>query len=128
MKQNPELENFYSKTVQQLKHNDKLKLVNEDSGSVEGRVFTIPHLVTKQKKRLVYDASTRHEGRSLNDVLHQGEDNLQKLTDVILRFRRYPVAFTADVKEMFLQCGINEPDRDLLRILWFKDHDLDALL
>ena len=127
LKRNTQIENFCSKTVQQLLDTDKLELVDEDSGFVEGRVFSIPHFVTKQKKKqLVYDASARHEGRSLNDVLYQGEDNLQKLIDVILRFRHYPVAFTADVKEMFLQCGINEPVRNLLRIVWFKDHDLDA--
>ena len=67
-----------------------------------------------------------YEGCSLNSVLYQGKDNLRRLVDVIMRFRRHLIAFCADVKEMFLQCGINEADRDLLRILWYQDQNLDG--
>ena len=27
---------------------------------------------------------------------------------------------------MFVQCGMNKIDRDLLRILWFENHDFEA--
>ena len=43
---------------------------------------------------------------------------------MLIQFRHFPVTFTCNIKEIFLQCGINKKDRNLLRILWFKDHDL----
>jgi len=60
---------------------------------------------------LVYDGSARFEGVSLNSMLYQGRDDLQRLCEVLVRFRRYPVAFSCDIQEMFMQCAINEPDR-----------------
>ena len=89
------------------------------------RIFCIPHFVTKQaKKRLVYDGCAQFQNVSLNSVLYKGCDNLQRLCDVILRFRRFKIAFSCDIKDMFMQCEIVEQDRDLLRVLWFKDNDI----
>ena len=126
MKNNAELLDFYTNAVQKLIDTDKLELVDADCDSTPDRTFYIPHFVPKQaRKRLVYDGSARFSDVSLNSVLHKGSDNLQRLYDVLIRFRRFPIAFSCDIQEMFLQCGIQECDRDLLRILWFKDSDID---
>ena len=38
--------------------------------------------------------------------------------DVLTRFRRAPVALTADISQMFLQVGLAEKDRRFHRFLW----------
>ena len=126
MENNAELLEFYADAVQKLIDTDKLELVTTDSDDCPERAFYIPHFVTRQaKKRLVYDGSARFNNVSLNSMLYKGSDNLQRLCDVLIRFRRFPIAVSCDIKEMFLQCGIHECDRDLLRILWFKDNNID---
>ena len=112
--------------MQKLIDTDKLELVDADCDSTPDRTFYIPYFVTKQaKKRLVYDGSARFNNVLLNSVLDKESDYLQRLYHVLIRFRRFPIAFSCDIQEMFLQCGIQECDRDLLRILWFKDNDID---
>ena len=41
--------------------------------------------------------------------------------DILLRFRSYPVALTADIEKAFLMISIAETDRDALRFLWVND-------
>ena len=126
MESNAELLEFYADAVQKLIDTDKLEFVATDSDDCPERAFYIPHFVTRQaKKRLVYDGSARFNNVSLNSMLYKGSDNLQRLCDVLIRFRRFPIAVSCDIKEMFLQCGIHECDRDLLQILWFKDNNID---
>ena len=40
--------------------------------------------------------------------------------DILLRFRTFLFASTADIQSAFLQIRINENDRDYLRFLWFN--------
>ena len=118
---------FYCEAIQKLIDTDKIERVDTDDNENNNSVFYIPHFVTKQaKRRLVYDGSAKCNDVCLNSLLHQGKDDLQRLSDVLIRFRRFPVAFSCDIQEMFMQCGIKEEDRDLLRILWFENHDLEA--
>ena len=126
LQRDAEARQFYVDAIDRLIKTDKIEPV-DDSNDDTDRVYYIPHFVTCHKKRrLVYDASVKGKGSSLNSFLLQGVDTTQRLWHVLMRFRRFPVAFTCDIKEMFLQCGINEKDRNLLRILWFKDHDLNG--
>ena len=73
------------------------------------------------KLRIVFDASSKSKGKSLNDVLHSGPNLLTPLFDILLRFRMEPVALLADIKQAFLQVSIDEKHRDFLRFLWLKD-------
>ena len=126
MKNNAEFLDFYTNTVQKLIDTDKLELVDADCDCTPGCTFYISLFVTKQaQKRLIYDGSARFNNVSLTSVLHKGSDNFQKLYNVLIRFRRFPIAVSCDIQEMFLQCGIQERDCDLLRILWFEDSDID---
>ena len=65
----------------------------------------------------------RRDRISLNDVIYAGPKLQKNLFDVLIRFRRNPVALVCDIKEMFLQIEIPEKDRLYFRILW---HNLDA--
>ena len=43
------------------------------------------------KTRIVFDASAKYEGISINDRIHQGPKLQRDLVDVLLRFTRFPV-------------------------------------
>ena len=63
------------------------------------------------KTRIVFDASATFQGISLNDHILPGPKLLTNLFDVLLRFRRFPVAVACDVSEMYLQMRIPPEDR-----------------
>ena len=42
----------------------------------------------------------------------------QNVFDILLRFRSYRVALTADIEKAFLMISVNQRDRDALRFLW----------
>ncbi|KAK3878755.1 hypothetical protein Pcinc_016567 [Petrolisthes cinctipes] len=71
------------------------------------------------KIRPVFDASAaRYNGVSLNDCLDAGPSLNPDLVETLLRFRRWQVAFTADISKAFLQINVREDDRDVHRFLW----------
>ena len=55
-------------------------------------------------------------------MIYAGPKLQRELIDVLIRFRRNPVAVACDIKEMYLQVEIAESDRSKFRILW---RDLD---
>ena len=55
---------------------------------------------------------------SLNDTLLVGPTIKQDLYSIVLRFRIYQIAFTADITKMYRQVRIHQDDRRLQRILW----------
>ena len=75
------------------------------------------------KVRVVFDAAMKHEGKSLNDAIRPGPKLQREVVDVLTRFRRAPVALTADISEMFLQVGLREQDRPYHRFQW-RDFDI----
>ena len=72
--------------------------------SFDGPVHYLPHhaVVRKDKSatkvRVVYDASARSTGCSLNECLHKGPKFDQKILDILVRFRTYETALIADIK------------------------------
>ena len=100
-----------------MPRDDLQKPVNE--------VFYLPmHAVHKQtstttKIRAVFDASAKTSiGASLNDTLLKGPTIHPPLIDVLLHFRRYRVAITADVSEMYRAVELAPCDKDLHRFVW----------
>ena len=89
------------------------------------QVFYLPmHAVKKDsstttKLRVVFDASAKSStGISLNDILLVGPTIHSTLVDVLLRFRLYRVALTADVSKMYRAVLLCESDKDLHRFVW----------
>ena len=91
--------------------------------------FYIPHkAVVKEsaastKTRIVYDASAkaRPDAPSLNECLNPGPPLQNKLWDVLVQQRAYPVVVAADIRKAFLQIRIRENERDSLRFHWQKE-------
>lgn len=88
-------------------------------------IHYIPHhgvSVPGKALRIVYDASAKiKDKKSLNEHLYCGPILLEDLTELIIKFRCYPIGLTADVEKAFLQVGLQEPDRDVTRFLWLKN-------
>ena len=85
-------------------------------------IFCVIH-PQKGKARLVWDASAKYKGVSLNSVLMQGPDLNTQLRTVLLGFREKPIAFGADVQDMFMNFKVPEIQRDYLRYFWFDDNN-----
>lgn len=103
----------------------------------QGKEFYIPHKevvresAQSTKLRVVYDASAKAtpNSPSLNDCLYAGPPLQNKLWEILLRARSFPVAITGDMEKAFLQIRIRENERDALRFHWRKDpHDVVEVL
>lgn len=106
------------------------KATKEDLETNWDRVWYTPQFVTfnqnkiPPKPRNVCDVAAKTKGVSLNSCLLKGPDNLSPLPRSLMHLRKNPVAFTADVKEMFHQIRIREGDEQCQRFL-FRDGDTD---
>ncbi len=85
--------------------------------------FGVYHPQKHNQIRVVFDSSAKFNGVSLNDVLLTGPDMNNSLLGVLLRFRKEPVAITADIQQMFHCFLVREDCRDVLHFVWYKDND-----
>ena len=92
------------------------------------RNFYLPHhCVTKEdssntKLRVVFDASAKTTiGYSLNDCLLVGPKCQDDLFNILIRFRMFKIAMSADVAKMYRQVKLSLENRDLHRIIWRKN-------
>lgn len=91
-------------------------------------VYHIPHHCVLKKFRVVFDASCKSiTGLSLNDIQHAGARLQDDLVKIILRFRTFPVAITADIVKMFRQVKVDATDWDMQRVFW-RETPQDPLL
>ena len=56
-----------------------------------------------------------------NSCLHTGPKFNQKILEILLRFRSYPIALVADIEKAFVMVSVDPRDQDVLRFLWVKD-------
>ena len=114
---------MYDDVFKEQKELGIIEPANETGNS--GETHYLPHhaVIRKNKQtskvRIVFDASSKVSGPSLNDCLHKGPQLTPLLFDILLRFRSFAVALTADIEKAFLQISI--ADDDYLRFLWFDD-------
>ena len=95
-----------------------------------GRTWYLPHHhVISDKKpdkvRVVFDCASRFQGKSLNDRVFQGPDLVNKLVNVLLRFRQHSYAIQADIEAMYHQVRVPLYDRDALRFLWMSGDKIE---
>ncbi|KAK7895294.1 hypothetical protein WMY93_020619 [Mugilogobius chulae] len=127
LEKKPEMKDHYIQFMQKMLDNDQAELAPP---LLEGKehwylpTFGVYHPQKPDQIRVVFDSSAECEGTSLNQVLLSGPDLNNSLLGVLLRFRKEPIALTADVQQMFYCFEVCEEHRDYLRYLWFEDNDI----
>ena len=88
-----------------------VEIVEHPEQSDAERIHYLPHQAVIRrdkdttKLRIVYDASSKATGLSLNDCLHAGPKFDQHIVDILLRFRIYRIEVAADIEKAFLMIG-----------------------
>lgn len=70
----------------------------------------------------MYDAFAKSgNGPSLNGCLFKGPKFNQLIFDLLVRFRSYKIALTADLEKAFLMVLVESSNRHVLRFVWVDD-------
>ncbi|UYV75673.1 hypothetical protein LAZ67_13000972 [Cordylochernes scorpioides] len=102
---------------------------------LERRGYYLPHRpVYKMESkttpiRPVFDASCLgHNGLSLNQCLEKGPNLLERIPEMMIRFRENKFGVTADIRKAFQMVAIEESERNYLRFLWWeKESDRELI-
>ena len=128
---NPDVMKAYDEVIDQYLDKGYIRKVPVSEKQPDSKWY-LPHFAILKpnrattKIRIVFDASAKYEGASLNDMIYSGPKLQRELFDVLLRFRRHPVAIVCDIAEMYLRIQIPEADRAYHRFLWRRcDQDRD---
>ena len=101
-------------------------LVPVHGASVDDHAWYLPFFVTNTAKpRVVYDGAAELKGMSINQAVLAGENLLNGLVDVLIRFRLGRYACVADISKCFFQVRIPCDQQDWFRIVWYSNNDLD---
>ena len=122
LQNNPKVFDDYNQIVVEQEQSGIIERVNiENLKPRAGEANYLPHRKvikedrTTTKTRIVYDGSAKlRNSVSLNNCLYSGSSLVPILYNVLLRFRIFPIAITADIAHVFLNISIAEHDRDSL--------------
>jgi hypothetical protein len=123
----PQLQRDYVQFMDEYEALGHMQLVNSVTNTDDLTYYIPHHPVVKEsstttKVRVVFDASAQSSnGTSLNDLLMVGPTIQPDLFTIIIRFRTYPVCFTADIAKMYRQIKVDPRDCNLQRILWRRE-------
>lgn len=71
------------------------------------------------KVRVVFDGScVTSNGNSINDLMLAGPRLQENLDAILIRWRTWKFAYTADIEKMYRQILIHQDQQDLQRIVW----------
>ncbi|KAK4324412.1 hypothetical protein Pmani_004972 [Petrolisthes manimaculis] len=121
---NPDLKEEYDKVLKGYEDDNIIVEVPLSERKSPYPTFYLPHRPVirdsiSSKVRPVFDASAAGpNGVSLNDCLESGPSLIPDLVEILLRFRRWNIALTADITKAFLQIGVQPSDQDVHRFLW----------
>jgi hypothetical protein len=122
----PALLTEYDKIIQDQVQKGIVEPVDPQVVPIAENVHYLPHREVLRadkdttKVRVVYDASAKTTGPSLNECLYSGPSLTPLIFDILLRFRVHSVAMTADIEKAFLNVAVAEEHRDFLRFLWLN--------
>lgn len=121
----PELHAQYSKFIEEYGTLGHCREVHESDDPPSMLKYYMPHHAilrpssSSTKLRVVFDASAKLPSQiSLNDVLQVGAVIQSDLESIILRFRKHPFVFTADIAKMYRQVFVDPSQAAFLRIFW----------
>ncbi|XP_058828585.1 uncharacterized protein LOC131688396 [Topomyia yanbarensis] len=123
---NPELQEQYVEFLQEYETLGHCHEVFESDDPPNQLAYYMPHhavlrpLSSSTKCRVVFDASAKSSltELSLNEVLQVGPVVQNDLYFIVLRFRKFKIAFSGDVSKMYRQVLHAKQDRRFLRIFW----------
>ena len=123
LRQDPEILKEYDRTIQEQVKKGIIETVNLEEPCANRIHYLQHHAIihrdkTTTKLRIVYDASAKVDGPSLNECLHKGPSFNHLILNLLLWFRPYSVAVTADVEKAFLMIAVSDGDCDALRFIW----------
>ena len=118
------LKTEYYKVFDEYEREDIIEEIPSNEISSGFPIFYMPHRpVVREanmstKVRPVFDASaSSYNGVSLNDCLQTGPSLNPDLVEILIRFRRWPIALSGDITKAFLQVSMRREDRDVHRFL-----------
>ena len=123
----PEVLKEYDSVIKEQIERGIVEVADTEARPGTNPVHYIPHhaVIRRDKSttrlRIVYDASAKSDGASLNDCLHAGPALSQGIFDIMLRFRNHKVALVGEIEKAFLMVHITESDNGVLRFLWIDD-------
>ena len=122
---NPDLKFRYHKVFCNMIEEGIIEEIPQYEHYDDTNIFYMPHrpVVKEARKttkiRPVFDASAKgFNGISLNDCVEAGPSMIPDLPGILLRFRRWKIALTADICKAFLQIQVKREDQDVHRFLW----------
>ena len=126
LRKDPEILKEYDSIIQDQLQSGIIEQVDCAKRPDVGRVHYLPHhgVVRRDalttKLRVVFDASSKpsSDSPSLNECLYSGPALTPTIFNVLLRFREKRIALVGDIEKAFLNVGVAEEDRDVLRFLW----------
>ena len=126
LRNEPEILKQYDSTIREQLEKGIIEPVQSDEETTNVVHYLPHHGVVRADKattklRIVYDASVKTSGPSLNDCLYKGPKFHLLVFDILLRFRAYRCALVADVVKAFLMIAMDEKDCDALRFIWVDD-------
>ena len=123
----PELKKQYAEFMAEYEDLGHCREINENDDKPGTAIWYLPHHAvlkpsnTTTKCRVVFDASAKVAGCSLNDVLKVGAINQSDLQSIVLRFREPRYVMSADITKMYRQILVDDCHTPLQRVLWRKD-------
>lgn len=122
---NTKLSIMYKNFINEYSNLQHMKPSSPISKASESQECYLPHHgVLREnsittKLRVVFNASSKtSSGKSLNDLMEKGP-NLQKdIQSLILKWRSYKYAFTADIEKMYRCIWISADQQHLQKIIW----------
>ena len=129
LKRDPDLMMKYSEVICEQEKRGIIEKVSPEDDQIVGNCFYLSHSPvirndkTSTKVRVVFDASAKVDGVSLNSCLHAGPSHYTDLFGVLARFRFHKIGVVADIEKAFLSVGVRSEDRDVLRFLWIDESE-----
>ncbi|KAK3750317.1 hypothetical protein QZH41_010820, partial [Actinostola sp. cb2023] len=128
LERKPEMKKHYFTFMQSFLDHGHAEVVPLDEVATTKPCWYLPHFGVHHPQKpnkvcVVYDAAAECCGVSLNSLLLPGPDLTNSLIGILLRFRESPVAFMADVEQMFYSFSVQENHRNYLKFLWYQDNN-----
>ncbi|VDI02038.1 Hypothetical predicted protein [Mytilus galloprovincialis] len=127
LKKDPEMFRKYGEIITDQEQRGFIEKVYDES-TCTNKVHYIPHHPVKKDSvttpiRIVYNCSCRANDSSpcLNDCLATYPPIMTDLTEILVRFRMYKYAVTADIEKAFLHIELDVDDRDVTRFYWLEN-------